>query len=125
MIRWGALVAGALSATMMWGPATAQTQTAPPPVREITKITGEIYRFRNNNHYSVFAVTRAGVIATDPINAEAARWLKAEIKTRFNQPIRYAIYSHDHADHISGGQEWIDTATVIAHALRVRRPPAA
>ncbi len=120
MFRWGALIAGALAATMMIGPAAAQTQTPqaapPPPVREITKITGEIYRFRNNNHYSVFAVTPAGVIATDPINADAAKWLKAEIKTRFNQTIRYLVYSHDHADHISGGQEWADTATVIAHA---------
>ena len=31
-------------------------QPAQPPVPEITKIAGEVYRFRNNNHYSVFAV---------------------------------------------------------------------
>ncbi|HJQ60357.1 MAG TPA: MBL fold metallo-hydrolase [Vineibacter sp.] len=122
MARWGMLVAAAAIATATVGTAGAQTQPAqpqaapPPPVREITKITGEIYRFRNNNHYSVFAVTPAGVIATDPINADAAKWLKAEIKSRFNQPIKYVVYSHDHADHISGGQEWTDTATVVAHA---------
>jgi glyoxylase-like metal-dependent hydrolase (beta-lactamase superfamily II) len=85
------------------------------PVREITKIAGEVYRFRNNNHYSVFAVTPAGVIATDPINADAARWLRAEIARRFNQPVRYVVYSHDHADHISGGEVFADTATVVAH----------
>lgn len=128
MVHWGALAAGTIAVTMMLGgPAGAQTtpsqpqavpppsQVAPPPVREITKITGEIYRFRNNNHFSVFAVTPAGVIATDPINADAAKWLKAEIKTRFNLPIKYVIYSHDHADHVSGGEEWTDTAIVIAH----------
>ena len=115
MMRWGALVAGAVIA-MLSAEVAAQTQSPPPPVREITKIAGEVYRFRNNFHYSVFAVTPAGVIATDPINADAARWLKAEIKTRFNQPIKYVIYSHDHADHVSGGEEWADTATVIAHA---------
>jgi glyoxylase-like metal-dependent hydrolase (beta-lactamase superfamily II) len=85
------------------------------PVREITKIAAEVYRFRNNNHYSVFAVTPAGVIATDPINADAARWLRAEIARRFNQPVRYVVYSHDHADHISGGEVFADTATVVAH----------
>ena len=90
-------------------------QTPPPPVREISKITGEVYRFRNANHYSVFAVTPAGVIATDPINADAARWLRAEITRRFNQPVRYLIYSHDHADHISGGEVFADTAVVVAH----------
>jgi glyoxylase-like metal-dependent hydrolase (beta-lactamase superfamily II) len=96
-------------------PTTSWAQAPPPPVREITKIAGEVYRFRNNNHYSVFAVTPAGVIATDPINAEAARWLKAEIARRFAQPVRYLVYSHDHADHISGGEVFADTATVVAH----------
>lgn len=106
----------------------AQSQQA--PVREITKIAGEVYRFRNANHYSVFAVTPAGVIATDPINADAARWLKAEIAQRFNQPIRYVVYSHDHADHISGGQVFADTAVVVAHenarvtVIGERRPTA-
>ena len=90
-------------------------QPAQPPVREITKIAGEVYRFRNNNHYAVFAVTPAGVIVTDPIDAGAAQWLKSEIKQRFNQPVRYVIYSHDHADHISGGQVFTDTAIVVAH----------
>jgi glyoxylase-like metal-dependent hydrolase (beta-lactamase superfamily II) len=55
------------------------------------------------------------VIATDPINADAARWLEAEITQRFNQPVRYLIYSHDHADHIAGGQVFADTAIVVAH----------
>ena len=44
-------------------------------------------------------MTPAGVIATDPINADAARWLRAEIARRFNQPVRYLVYSHDHADY--------------------------
>jgi glyoxylase-like metal-dependent hydrolase (beta-lactamase superfamily II) len=90
--------------------AMAQTAT-----REITKIAGEVYRFRNNNHYSIFAVTPAGIIATDPINAEAARWLKAEMQRRFGQPVKYLIYSHDHADHIAGGEVFADTAIVVAH----------
>ena len=94
----------------------ARAQQPQAPVREITKLAGEVYRFRNNNHYSVFAVTPAGVITTDPIDAAAARWLKGEITTRFNQPIRYVVYSHDHADHISGGEVFADTALVVAHA---------
>jgi glyoxylase-like metal-dependent hydrolase (beta-lactamase superfamily II) len=93
----------------------AQTQAPAPPVREITHITGEIYRFRHNNHYAIFAVTPAGIIATDPINAEAAQWLKAELHKRFSQPVKYLIYSHDHADHIAGGEVFADTALVVAH----------
>jgi len=43
--------------------ADAGDAAAQAPVREITKIAGEVYRFRNNGHYSVFAVTPAGIIA--------------------------------------------------------------
>ena len=71
--------------------------------RAITHITGDLYRFQNNFHFSVFLVT-PDVIATDPINAEAATWLEAEIDKRFDRPIRYLILSHDHADHSSGGE---------------------
>ena len=83
--------------------------------REITNIAGDLYRFQNNFHFSVFLVTDDGIIATDPINAEAAEWLKAELDSRFGQPVRYLIYSHDHADHISGGEVFADTAIVVAH----------
>jgi glyoxylase-like metal-dependent hydrolase (beta-lactamase superfamily II) len=85
------------------------------PVREITQISGDLYRFRNNFHYSVLLVTRDGVIVTDPISADAARWLKAEIARRFDAPIKYLVYSHDHADHIAGGEVFDDTAVVVAH----------
>lgn len=82
--------------------------------RSLTQISGDLYRFQNNFHYSVVLVTDEGVIVTDPINKEAAEWLKAEIANRFKQPIKYLIYSHDHVDHISGG-EVFDALTVIAH----------
>ena len=83
--------------------------------RSITKIAGDLYRFQNNFHYSVFLVTAEGIIVTDPINADAARWLKVELAKRFNKPIRYMIYSHDHVDHIAGGEVFADTAIVVAH----------
>ncbi|MGH7396567.1 MAG: MBL fold metallo-hydrolase [Candidatus Rokuibacteriota bacterium] len=124
---------GLLLATLLIGLGiipVSWAQSPPAPVREITKLAGEVYRFRNANHYSVFAVTPAGVIATDPINADAARWLRGEITRRFNQPVRYLGYSHDHADHIAGGEVFADTAVVVAHAnakpviVGERRPTA-
>ena len=93
----------------------AATASAQDVRREITNIAGDLYRFQNNFHYSVFLVTGDGIIATDPINAEAAAWLKAELASRFGQPVRYLIYSHDHPDHISGGEVFADTAIVVAH----------
>ncbi len=83
--------------------------------RSITKIAGDLYRFQNNFHFSVFLVTPDGIIATDPINAQAAKWLKGELKSRFGVPVKYLIYSHDHVDHSSGGEVFAGQATVIAH----------
>ena len=59
------------------------------------------------------------------------RWLKSEIASRFGKQIRYLVYSHDHADHISGGEVFAtDGAIVIAQEnakrtiLGERRPTA-
>ena len=83
--------------------------------RSITKIAGDLYRFQNNFHYSVFLVTSDGIIATDPVSPDAARWLKQELKARFDSSVKYLIYSHDHPDHIAGGQVFTPEATVVAH----------
>lgn len=108
------LVGGLLALGIGIGTGTALAQQA--PTREITQVAGDLYRFQNNFHYSVFLVTPEGVIATDPIDAEAAAWLKNEIERRFDQPIKYVVYSHDHADHVSGGEVFAEAgAIVVAH----------
>ena len=95
---------------------SGQVTLAADDVRGIKQITGDLYRFQHNAHYSVFLVTPDGVISTDPINAATARWLKAELAQRFNKSVKYLIYSHHHEDHASGGEVFADTATFIAHA---------
>jgi len=106
-----------LAATMI-GAATAATLALPALAqeakREITHITGDVWRFQNNFHTSVFVVTAKGVLVTDPINAEAAAWLEAEIDSRFGATVEALVYSHSHGDHASGGAVFADTATVIA-----------
>ena len=104
-------LATALGALLI-APAAVLAQDAK---RAITKIAGDLYRFQNNFHYSVFLVTPDGIIATDPINPEAAKWLKGELEARFGVPVKYLIYSHDHRDHIAGGEVFAPQATVIAH----------
>lgn len=86
-----------------------------PPKRALEQVSGDLYRFQNNFHYSAVLVTPEGVIATDPINAEAAEWLKGELASRFGKEVKYLVYSHDHADHSSGGEVFADTAIVVAH----------
>jgi glyoxylase-like metal-dependent hydrolase (beta-lactamase superfamily II) len=82
--------------------------------RELTNVTGDVWRFQNKFHFSTVVVTSEGVVVTDPINAEAATWLETEIAARFGKPVTHMVYSHSHGDHASGGAVFADTATVIA-----------
>lgn len=84
--------------------------------REITKVSGDVYRFQNNFHVNVFVITGEGVVVTDPINAAAAAWLTAEIGKMTDQPITHLVYSHSHGDHASGGSQYGPVSTVVAHA---------
>ena len=85
--------------------------------REITKVAGDVYRFQNKFHFSLVTVTNDGVVIVDPINADAASWLKANLATITDKPITHLIYSHSHGDHASGGKVYVDAgAKVIAQA---------
>ena len=95
--------------------AHAQAPAVPAPKRELTVIKDNVYRFRNNNYNSLVVSTPEGVIVTNPLNTEAATWLKEEIKKQFNKPVRYVVYTHDHSDHSAGGEVFKDTAIIVAH----------
>jgi glyoxylase-like metal-dependent hydrolase (beta-lactamase superfamily II) len=92
-----------------------------PPQIETRKVEGtdNVYIFRNGNHQAMFVVTKAGVIATDPVAygrpTGAADYI-AEIKKVTDQPIRFLVYSHHHLDHIAGGKAFKDAgAKIYAH----------
>jgi glyoxylase-like metal-dependent hydrolase (beta-lactamase superfamily II) len=105
----------AMFALMPLAPAFAQQQQG-PPVRSIERLTGDLYRVQNNDHYTVFLVTPAGIILADPINVGLADWLKGQLAERFpNTPVRYVLYSHHHQDHASGAAAFNDTAELVAH----------
>src|SRR5688500_8202750 len=101
-------------------------QPAAAPQRGIVNVTGQLYRAQNNNHYTVFLVTPEGVIMSDPINRDFARWLKAEIAARFKVPVRYVLYTPRDWDHASGGIVFADTAEFVGHRnmLTALAPPA-
>lgn len=85
--------------------------------RSITKVAGDVYRFQNRFHHALVTVTNTGVVVVDPINKEAAKWLRDNLKQITDKPITHLIYSHSHGDHASGGKALLsDGAMVIAHA---------
>lgn len=82
----------------------------------IEKVKGNVYRFSAGHYHSVFMVTEHGIFVTDPINKDAAQYLKNELSERFDQPVRYLAYSHNHVDHTLGGEVFASEGVeVIAH----------
>ena len=110
--RWFALV------LIGWLLVPALDVAAQPsrPDDEITKLADDVYLFRHQFHQAIFLTTREGVIVTDPISAEAATWLRAEIAKLTDKPVRYVVYSHHHSDHITGGKAFADQAVFISQA---------
>jgi len=83
--------------------------------RSVTEIAKDVYRLQNNFHYSLVVITAEGAVVVDPINADAASWIKEEVAKLTDKPITHLIYSHSHGDHASGGAVLAKGATVIAH----------
>jgi glyoxylase-like metal-dependent hydrolase (beta-lactamase superfamily II) len=127
MLKQTLLAAIAAAATgVMTATGEAMAQASRPAI-ETTKVPGtdNVYIFRNGNHQAMFIVTKAGVIATDPIaygRPTGGQSYVDEIKKVTDQPIKYLIYSHHHFDHIAGGKAFKDAgAKVIAHARAKQR----
>ncbi len=84
----------------------------------IEPLENDLYRFTAGNYRSVFLVTKAGIVLTDPIDKKAATWLKRELQKRFEVPVRYVIYSHNHVDHTYGGRVFADESVhFVSHRL--------
>ncbi len=82
----------------------AATDKSNAKLVETTKVAEGVYVFRWWVYRNLFVVTDEGVIATDPINPIAAKLLMQEIRKVTDKPIKYVVYSHQHWDHISGGE---------------------
>ena len=125
-------VLAAIAATA--GFAQVPSAQTTPPMFAVTKVegTGNVYVFRYQNHQAMFIVTKAGVIATDPISygrPQAAKTYLEEIRKLTKAPIKYLIYSHHHYDHIAGGKPFKAAGTLVVahrrakeHLARLKNP---
>lgn len=85
---------------------------------ETTKVAKNVYSFRAHFHRTLFLVTNDGVIVADPISAEAARRMDAEIKKVTNKSVKYVVYSHNHGDHVTGAKVFKDQGAQIVSQAR-------
>jgi glyoxylase-like metal-dependent hydrolase (beta-lactamase superfamily II) len=92
--------------------ANAQEQTA-----KGNEIADNVYTFTTSGEYiSMFVVTRSGVMVFETVNSSHAIAMVAAIKKITDKPIKYAFHSHNHWDHASGGQVFLDEGAItLAH----------
>lgn len=119
LISLSLLAVVSLAAGLLGGRGVS-AQQVPQPLAALTRLAEDTYMWTYSGYNSLFIVTDEGVIVTDPIslfNPRAADLYKAAIQSVTDRPVRYVIYSHDHADHITGGAVFADTAQFVSHRL--------
>jgi glyoxylase-like metal-dependent hydrolase (beta-lactamase superfamily II) len=96
----------------------------PDTPRSLVQVKGNLYRHTTGAglavHSGLVLVTKEGALVIDPAMTCTSGWLKDEIRKRFTVPVKYVVYTHAHADHISGGQIFQqDGAVVVANERAV------
>jgi glyoxylase-like metal-dependent hydrolase (beta-lactamase superfamily II) len=106
-------------ATIVWSLGAfinaAQAQPA-KPAYQTTRIAPGLYSFGAGLAFNAFMITDDGVVVMDSFDADFARASLEAIRKVSDKPIRYLIYSHNHYDHISGGEVFkSEGATILSH----------
>lgn len=100
---------------LLLGIATA-VQAQDMPQFTTTEVADGLYSVGNGFVYDAFLVTDEGVLVFDAVDANHAQHTMDAIREVTDLPILYLVYSHNHYDHISGGQIFKDAgATVVSH----------
>ena len=82
----------------------------------VYKLDDGLYVYQQRGTPAFFLVTDEGVITVDPVNPDYAKNLREAIAGVTGKPVTHVIYSHNHWDHILGGQIFKDEgATFLAH----------
>lgn len=98
----------------------------PDNPRALTQVKGNLYRHTTGPglavHSGLVLITKEGALVIDPAMTCTAGWLRDEIRKRFNVGVKYVVYTHGHADHVSGGQIFQKDGAIIVANQRAIEP---
>lgn len=96
----------------------SRAQTQETPDYNIEKIRDGIYRTQQGPYFGVVLEGQESLLVFDTFSEEFSVWLNTKLAEQFNKPVKYVIYSHNHEDHVSGGQAFEGHNPVyISHEL--------
>ncbi len=105
--------AGALLLLGCWI-AYTQTQGGPPPALTLNKVKNDLYEIEGDGGNVAVYVTNDGVILVDDKFEQDHDNIVAKVKSVTDQPIKYILSTHHHADHSGGNGKFLPTAEIIS-----------
>lgn len=95
----------------------AYTQNAnqPQPLK-LNQVKPDLYEIEGDGGNVAFYVTGEGVIMVDDKYEQDHDQIVAKVKSVTDQPIRYILNTHHHADHSGGNVKFISTVEIISTA---------
>lgn len=101
-------------------------KSCPDNPRDLVQIKDNLYRHTTGAgpavHSGLVLITDEGALVIDPAMTCTADWLRLEIKKRYKVSVKYVVYTHAHADHISGGQVFQKNGAVVVANERALEP---
>lgn len=106
----------AAMALLLGGIGNAAVAAAAHPAYRTIEVAPGLYSFGAGLAINAFMVTDEGVVVMDSFDKDFATASLAAIRAVTDKPIKYLIYSHNHYDHISGGEVFKAVgATIVSH----------
>ena len=107
------LSAGSLLLLGSWI-AYTQNQGKQPPELKLNKVKPDLYEIEGDGGNVAVYVTNEGVILVDDKFEQDHDQIVAKVKSVTNQPIKYILSTHYHADHSGGNGKFLPTAEIIS-----------
>jgi len=96
--------------------AYTQNQGKQAPQLTINKVKDDLYNIEGDGGNVAVLVTSEGVILVDDKFDRDHDAIVSNIKSVTNQPVKYVLSTHHHADHSGGNAKFLTTAEVISTA---------
>ena len=93
--------------------AYTQNRGGPPPLK-INKVTDDLYEIEGDGGNVAVYITNEGVILIDDKYDQDHDGIMAQVKSVTNQPVKYILSTHYHADHSGGNAKFLPSAEIIS-----------